>query len=145
MTRWFTGARTLAVLAVLFAVPAGLAQAQQAEDGTLNGVNPRAGFSSVERAYPEMDARYARKGTPRDIATVRSVAIGQSQAEVEALLGRPANRHGDGAQEFNLSLPLNQRDRLICQYRIFFDDDGEVERAVWRRHQCADLVLGRMH
>lgn len=138
MTRWFTGAGTLAVLAVLLAFPAGLAQAQQT--APMNGVNPRAGFSSVERAYPEMDARYARKGTERDIATVRSVAVGQSQAEVEALLGTPANHHGDGAREFNLSLPLNQRDRLICQYRIFFDDDGEVERAVWRRHQCADLV-----
>ena len=144
MTRWFAKGRTLAVLAALFLVPAGLAGAQQHTD-PLNGVNTRAGFSSVDRAYPQMNARYARKGTPRDIATVRSVAVGQSQTEVEALLGKPASRNSDGSREFNLSLPLNQRDRLICQYRVFFDGAGTVERAVWRRHQCADLVLGRLH
>lgn len=143
MTRWLTGGRTLAVLAVLFALPAGLAQAQ-AQDNPLNDVNPRAGFSSVERAYPDMDARYARTGTPRNLAAVRSIAVGQSLSDVEALLGQPVSRRGDGSREFHIALPLSQRDQLICQYRIFFDDDGEVESAVWRRPQCADLVLGRM-
>lgn len=110
----------------------------------LTEVNPNAGFSSVSRAYPGLNARYARIGTPRTLAQVRTVAVGQSQDRLENALGRPAIRNGDGSYEYHLSLPLARRDRLICQYRVFFDGDRHVERAVWRRPQCAALVLGTL-
>ncbi len=134
---------TLFAMALLMLLPVGSAVAQGAD--LLNEVSPNAGFSSVSRAYPDMDARYARTGTRRDIAQVRRVAVGQSRSDLQAVLGRPAIRNGDGSSEFHLSLPLTGGDRLICQYRVFFDGQDTVERAVWRRPQCADLITGRQH
>jgi len=114
-----------------------------AQAGQLNEVNPAVGFSSVSRAYPGMNPRYARTGTPREIAQLRRIAVGQSRSNLQAILGRPALNNDDGSYEFHLSLPLTRRDRLICQYRVFFDGEGRVSRAVWRRPQCADLVAGK--
>lgn len=111
--------------------------------GELNEVNPRAGFSSVSKAYYDMDARYVRRGTPRTVDQVRHVAIGQSRNDLQAVLGRPAIRNGDGSYEFHIALPLTRRDKLICQYKVFFDGQGKVNRGVWRRPQCADLVAGK--
>ena len=132
-----SGVLAIALLALL---PFGIANAQERD--RLNEVDPQAGFSSVSRAYPSMNARYARVGTKRLIAQVRGIAVGQSQDRVQAALGRPTIGNSDGSSEFHLSLPLTRRDRLICQYRVFFDGAGRVERAVWRRPQCAALVLG---
>lgn len=141
MTRCFGGRSTLWAMALLVLLPFGGAGAQGL--APLNEVNPRVGFSSVSRAYSDMDARYARTGVRREIAQVRRLAVGQSQTELQAVLGRPALDLGDGSFEFHLSLPLTQRDRLICQYRVFLDGDGRVERAVWRRPQCAELVAAQ--
>jgi outer membrane protein assembly factor BamE (lipoprotein component of BamABCDE complex) len=138
MIHFLGGRSAVAAMAVSILLPFGSADAQGLSP--LDEVNPRAEFSSVSRAYSDMDARYARTGVPREIAQVRSIEVGQSQAELEATLGRPALDHGDGSFEFHLSLPLAQSDRLICQYRVFLNGDGRVERAVWRRPQCADLV-----
>lgn len=139
MKRCFGRQRSLLAIALLSLLPFGSAGARETD--RLNEVNPRVEFSSVSRAYPTMNARYARIGTPRSIAQVRGIAIGQSQDSLRATLGRPAIRNGDGSYEFHLSLPLTRRDQLICQYRVFFDGAGHVERAVWRRPQCAALVL----
>lgn len=140
MTTWFGGRSALLKMAVLAAISLGAAGAHASDP--LNQVNPSVGFSSVSKAYPDMDARYVRVGTEREIADVRRVAVGQSQPDLQAVLGRPALSHGDGSMEFHISLPLTQRDRLICQYRVFFDGENKVNRGVWRRPQCADLVLG---
>lgn len=136
-------ARRSALLATALFLFLPFAAAGAQERNRLNEVNPRVGFSSVSRAYPDMDAHYARTGVRRAIAEVHRIAIGQSQSDVQAVLGNPAIRNGDGSLEFHLSLPLTARDQLICQYRVFFDGNGSVERGVWRRPQCADLVLGR--
>ena len=109
----------------------------------LNEVNPRAGFSSVAKAYSDMDERYVRNGTPRSLAQVRQVAIGQSRNELQTVLGRPAISNNDGSYEFHLALPMTKRDTLVCQYKVFFNGNGQVERGVWRRPQCADLVAGK--
>lgn len=143
MTRWFGGRGALLALALLLSLPFGAAVAQGGDP--LNEVNPRIEFSSVSREYADMDMRYVRTGSQREIAQVRRVAVGQSSDELQSILGRPAFGHGDGSHEFLLSLPLTARDRVICQYRVYFDGDGKVERAVWRRPQCADLVLGRLN
>ena len=142
MKQWF-GAR-LAVLTVTLValLPIGAAAAQQGD--LLNQVDPGAGFTSVWRTYPKMDARYVRGGTRRNVAQVRSISVGEPREGVQAALGRPAVDHGDGSFEYHLSLPLTGRDRLICQYRVFFDGEDKLTHAIWRRPQCADLVLGRL-
>ncbi|GHH04816.1 hypothetical protein [Pseudodonghicola xiamenensis] len=141
MKRLFGGRSALLATALLVLLPFGASAAQ--DDDPLNQVNSRVKFSSVSRAYASMDATYARIGTRREIAQVRRVALGQSEADLQAVLGRPAIGYDDGSFEFHLSLPLTRSDRLICQYRVFLDGEGKVERGVWRRPQCANLVVGR--
>ena len=140
MTRWFSTRAALLQLSVITLATLCLSPAHARD--SLNEVNPRAGFSSVSKAYSDMDKRYVRVGMPRDIAQVRRISVGQSQAALQAVLGRAAHRNSDGSLEFHLSLPLVGRDRLICQYRVYFDGAGKVSHAAWRRPQCADLVAG---
>lgn len=139
MTRWFSGRSAPLVMLLLALVPLGAAEAQN--DDKLNRVAPEVEFSSAERNYADLDARYAREGALREITQVRRIAVGQSQDELQAALGPSAVEHDDGSYEYHLSLPLTRQDRLICQYRVFFDDRDKVASAVWRRPQCADLVL----
>jgi len=141
MTQSLGARAALLTIAVCTFASLGLSSARASDK--LNQVNPRAGFTSVSKVYSDMDARYVRIGTKRDIAQVRRIAIGQSQNTLQAVLGRPAHRNSDGSFEFHLSLPLIGRDRLVCQYRVFFDGAGKVSRAVWRRPQCADLIAGK--
>lgn len=119
----------------------GISTAQASDK--LNEVNPHAGFSSVSKAYSDMDARYVRRGTAITIAQVRQVSVGQSRNDLQTTLGRPAISNKDGSYEFHLALPLTTRDKLVCQYKVFLDGKGQVERGVWRRPQCADLVAGK--
>lgn len=143
MTTRYDGGFALKALALAILLPFQAAMAQPADP--LNEVNPQVGFTSVSRSYSSMDARYSRIGTPREIAQVRRVALGQSRDQLQAVLGRAAVEYGDGSQEFYLSLPLTRHDRLICQYRAFFDRDGKLDHGVWRRPQCAELVAGKAH
>lgn len=133
----------LTAIALAFLLPLGMATAQ--DIGRVNEVNPSAGFSSVSRAYADMDKTYARIGTKRRLAQVRQMKVGMSRKALQAALGRPAIAYSDGSYEFHLSLHLSGADRLICQYRVFMADDDTVERAVWRRPQCAELVFGQRH
>ena len=125
-----------AALALSFA---GMAAAEV--DG-LNQVDPDRGFARVWRAYTDMDARFVRDGTPRSAAQMRGVAIGQTKAELTGLTGQPVSANRDGSWNFNIKLPLPQRNQLVCQYRVYFDDDERVTGSVWRRPQCADIVTG---
>lgn len=143
MTKWFGARATFLQLSIVTFASFFLSSAHARD--ALNQVNPRAGFTSVSKAYSDMDKRYVRVGMPRDIAQVRRIAVGQSQATLQATLGRAAHRNGDGSLEFHLSLPLVGRDRLICQYRVYFDGAGKVSHAAWRRPQCADLVAGKQN
>ncbi|QDY69415.1 outer membrane protein assembly factor BamE [Qingshengfaniella alkalisoli] len=133
------GRKVLFALLATGLLPLGHAVAQETEQ--LNRVDPRREFSTVWRAYPEMDAEYARAGTQLSVDQVRQVTIGQSQDELYQLLGRAKVGYPDGSWEYHLSLPLVGTDRLVCQYRVYFDEEDRVELAVWRRPQCADLVL----
>lgn len=143
MIQWFDRRRALLTMAILILLPAGTAGAQEID--RLNQVNPRVGFTSVSRAFPKMDERYVRVGTRRNVAQVRSIAVGEPLDDVRAALGRPAVGYNDGSFEYYLSLPLTGRHRLVCQYRVFFDGEGRLTHGVWRRPQCADLVLGRLN
>jgi outer membrane protein assembly factor BamE (lipoprotein component of BamABCDE complex) len=143
MKRMLGGFCALLTMALVAFLPVGPLAAQ--EEDLLNQVNPRVGFTRVSRPYSTMDATYARTGTRRTIAQVHRLEVGQTVAQVQAVLGGPQVGYTDGSYEYHLSLPLTKRDRLICQYRVFFDDEGALTHAVWRRPQCAELVLGRLN
>lgn len=138
MTRHRSAYRALLAAPLLCLLPLGMAAAQ--ENTATHQVDPKAGFTSVSREYADMNAPYSRGGVEKTIAGIRSVLPGMSRPELERALGQPVLGRGDGSAEFHLSLSLTGRDRLICQYRVFFDAQDKVERAVWRRPQCADLV-----
>lgn len=108
----------------------------------VNLVAPNENFPRVWRAYPEMDARFERVGTPRSVAQVRRLAVGDSKQQLVNAVGQPASAYGDGSWNFNVALPLPERNRLICQYRVFFDAQDRVSGSIWRRPQCAGIVLG---
>lgn len=143
MTRRFFSHTRLLALAVL--AMSAFPQASAQEQDLLNGVDPGAGFTSVSRAYSSMDAEYERTGTELEIDQVRTIEIGQLRDDLQLVYGSPAHNNLDGSAEFHLSLPLTEKDRLICQYRVFFDGEKKVERAVWRRPQCADLVVQQLN
>lgn len=144
MTRLFDARRAFLSAALLIILPLGNAVAQGGNPA--HEVDPEAGFSSVSREYPDLNAPYSREGMRHRIAQIRNVKVGMSLGELQKALGRPAIGYDDGSLEFHLSLSLTGRgDRLICQYRVFLDGQNTVERAVWRRPQCADLVFGRLN
>lgn len=127
-----------ASLALLLLLPLTLTPAQ-AQMAVMNQQNPGAGFSTVERDYPSMDRRYSRSGNVTAVDDLRELRRGETREQLVATLGQPAIAYNDGSWEFHLSLPLTQTDRLICQYRVFFDAEGRVDHGVWRRPQCADI------
>jgi len=143
MTRFFDALRAVLAAALVVLMPFAPAAAQEAN--LAHVVDPGAGFTSVSREYPDLNAPYSRDGMRQRIAKIRSVEVGMSRSDLQRVLGRPAVGYTDGSLEFHLALSLTGRDRLICQYRVFLDDQNAVERAVWRRPQCADLVFGRLN
>lgn len=132
--------RTLGGLLAALFLGAGMAGADVA---ALNRVEPERGFSRVWRAYPDMDARFARESTPRTLAQIRSIAVGNTKQQLVRAAGQPVTANPDGSWNFHVNLPIPQRNRLVCQLRVEFDAAGKVTGTVWRRPQCADLVTGR--
>ncbi|TGD65747.1 hypothetical protein EYC08_07690 [Tabrizicola sp. WMC-M-20] len=144
MMTWLGSKR--AVLALTFSLPLLAACVGGPTPDRLNLVDPDEGFSRVWRDYPDMDARYARSGSRDTLSAVRTVAMGQDGGTVESAIGRPRIISPEsGMSEYNLSLSLTGRDRLVCQYRVYYDAEGKVKGSVWRRPQCADLVTGRVN
>ena len=106
----------------------------------LNLVDPDRGFGRVARSYPGLDETYARVGTVRSTAAIRRVRLGSSQQDVVRAIGRPRSAYRDGSWNYHISLDYPQRNRLICQYRVYFDAEDRVRETVWRRPQCAAVV-----
>lgn len=131
----------LTIVAALGVCLASVAAAQPPAT-EFNMIQPDRDFWRVWRAYPDMDAHFARDGTPRSLAQVRRVARGQTKGQLVRLLGNPVAASADGGWDFNIKLPLPQRNRLVCQYRVYFDSHERVRGTVWRRPQCADLITG---
>ena len=112
-----------------------------AEVDALNVLASEKEFPRVSRSYSSMDARPERLGTHLSVSQVRRVALGDSQRELVQTIGNPVSAYKDGSWNFNLALPLPQRNRLVCQYRVFFDSEKRVSGTIWRRPQCAEMVI----
>jgi len=134
--------RVTAILAGLSAALFLSLSSAKADVTELNLVGPERIFPRVWRAYPNMDASFERIGTPRSIAQVRRVEIGYSKQQLVRAVGQPVSAYEDGSWNFNVALPLPQNNRLICQYRVYFDGQSQVVGSIWRRPQCAALVVG---
>lgn len=132
-----------AILLVVFTLLSACMAVAPPAPGQLNLTEPNREFTRVWRDYPDMDARFSRTGARRSLEQVRAIAIGDTKAALTARIGQPVLAQADGSWDFNLSLPLRGTQRLICQYRVYFDDQDRVRGSIWRRPQCADLVLGR--
>ena len=126
--------------AVIGLIPCTSAMADVTE---LDILGPEKSFPRVSRAYPDMDAEFVRRGTPRTVAQVRRVAIGSTKTQLVRAIGQPVSAYKDGSWNFNVSFRLPQGNRLICQYRVYFGQDGQVAGTVWRRPQCANIATGK--
>lgn len=112
-----------------------------AEVEGLNVLAPDKEFPRVGRSYSSMDAVFARTGVIRSVAQVREVQIGSTKAQLVSAVGQPVSTYGDGSWNFNISLDFPQANRLICQYRVWFDDDDRVSGTAWRRPQCLNIII----
>ena len=106
----------------------------------LNMVGPDRGYQQVSRSDPSLDEKFARNGRPRSAQEVGQITIGTPRTAVAALLGEPVQSKGEGQWDFNVKLPLNGREQIVCQYRVLFDKEGKVRATQWRRAQCADAA-----
>ncbi len=114
----------------------------QADVTELNVLGTDREFPRVWQAYPDMDEPFVREGLPRTVAQVRQVAIGSTKQQLVRAVGQPVSAYSDGSWNFNVSFRLPQGNRLICQYRVFFDAADKVVGTLWRRPQCMNIVTG---
>lgn len=109
----------------------------------LNVLGPDRDFPRVSKAFTDMDAAFVRNGSNRTVAQVRRIQIGSSKTQLVRAIGQPVSAYSDGSWNFNVSFRLPQGNRLICQYRVYFDASELVEGTVWRRPQCANIATGK--
>lgn len=132
----------------LFAVAAlGLMPVTQvlAKDVTeLNMLGPDREFPRVSRSFPSMDATFSRPGFKRSVAQVAQVRIGSNKQQVVNAIGQPVSAYRDGSWNFNIAFRLPQGNRLVCQYRVYFDTAENVEGTLWRRPQCSNIATGNV-
>jgi hypothetical protein len=136
--------RLLATLLLGFALSVPLVDGRaHADVAGLNVVAPAKDFPNAWRSYPSMDAKFSRTGVPRSIAQVQRIAVGSTKNQLVNAVGQPVSAYQDGSWNFNVALTLPKLNRLICQYRVYFDDQGRVSGTAWRRPQCADIIIGQ--
>ncbi len=110
----------------------------------LNMVDPNRDFSHVYRSYPSMDKRFSRNGTWHSVKDVQKLALGQTKADVVRAIGKPKSKTERGSWNYDLHLSLHRNNRLVCQFRVYFDENERVSGTLWRRPQCAEVATGRL-
>ncbi len=120
-----------------------LAPAMASDVTELNVLGPDRDFPRVSKAFTDMNATFVRQGSNRTVAQVRRITIGSSKTQVVRAIGQPVSAYKDGSWNFNVSSRLPQGNRLICQYRVYFDASEQVSGTVWRRPQCANIATGK--
>ncbi|MDN5843969.1 MAG: outer membrane protein assembly factor BamE [Alcaligenaceae bacterium] len=109
--------------------------------------NPdRLDYSNVEMDVPDYDVPFKRDGYVKDPAVFRQITEGLPAAKVQALIGPPLEKTDESGgsewdYQFAFVLPRSEN-HIICQYKVVFDGQKQVEEAVWRRRQCQDIVQG---
>jgi len=132
--------RSTALLSATFVAVFPLLAPAAPYEPELHAVKPEAGCTTVSRSFDSMDKNYVRDGIDREIEDILKLKLGQNLAEIESNIGPAAHKHGDDSYEYHLLLPLQGKQPLLCQYRVFFDGEGKLESAAWRRPQCLDLI-----
>jgi hypothetical protein len=110
----------------------------------LNQLGPDRNFPRVSRSFPSMDATFSRPGFKRSVAQVAQVQIGSKKRQVVSAIGQPVSAYSDGSWNYNIAFRLPQGNRLICQYRVYFDTDENVAGTLWRRPQCSNIATGNV-
>lgn len=108
----------------------------------LNLLGPDRDFPRVSRSYTSMNATFSRNSVKKSVAQIRSIAIGNTKNQLVGIIGQPVSAYSDGSWNYNLALPLPQGNRLVCQYRVYFDSDEKVAGTLWRRPQCVNIATG---
>ena len=125
----------LALVPVLMLLGAPIVQAADLNEVADHG----RGFDDVDRAYASMDSKYAREGVSRTPQQLRQLAIGQTPEQVVAILGSPVTTDSTG-WHYNVSLPMDRADELVCQYKVQFNQDRTLAGGIWPRPQCAAIA-----
>lgn len=100
-------------------------------------------YEDVELPAGGLGSEYIREGDYIQLHKLMSVAPGSDEQDVRSLLGEPyriESMQSGQAWEYNIRLPLENDDVVVCQYGITFDPSGDVTETEWRRDVC-DLVF----
>ena len=102
-------------------------------------------FTDVTVDPATLSSKFVRVGANTPLSRILSVQKGQSEAQVNQLLGRPiavANANGAPTWEYQFSLPLSDgKDSLVCQFIVKFSGATRaVDQTYWRRPQCQALA-----
>ena len=144
-TALFISGSVMRVAAVLLAgtVAAGVAHARSNPTDPVS--NPeKLDYSDVNMTIPKYDEPFQRDGVVTRPETFKQITAGMKDSAVQALIGSPLNQtNGSQGVEWNYNfkfLMANSQNYLVCQYKVVFDAEQQVKEAVWRRHQCLDIV-----
>ena len=132
-----------AAIACAGLLAAGVAQARSNPVDPIS--NPNAlKYSDVHMTIPKYDEPFQRDGIVQRPEIFRQISAGMTGGAVQGLIGAPI-RQERGARgtewdyHFKFVMPQSSN-YLVCQYKVVFDEAQQVREAVWRRHQCADIV-----
>lgn len=102
------------------------------------------GFTDVTASPTGLNERFLRNGTFIPINNLQRVSEGSgrlTQQDVASLLGSPndpSSTERGNNWLYNVNLPLQGEDYLVCQYRVSFSQQV-VMSSDWRRPQCSRL------
>ena len=103
-------------------------------------------FTDVQVGWPDFAEPFVRDGIVSKPEGFRQVQAGLTAGQIQSMLGQPlkqaqGSRGLEWDYNFKFLMPQSQN-YLVCQYKVVFEGDQaeKVREAVWRRHQCLDLV-----
>lgn len=94
--------------------------------------------------FPEQGRSYLLEGDFIDPYSVQRVETGLSKDQVRLRLGKPHFSEGIfRVREWNYIFNFytgEEREYIVCQYKVLFDDDGRVVRYHWNSNECTAFV-----
>lgn len=98
-------------------------------------------FTDIVRDPVELDEQFVRYGVDVPVKNVHAVFDGQGELTSQSvidLIGSPNDPladNDDNTSFYNINLPLNDDDYLVCQLKLSFSEQT-LNSAQWRRQQC---------